>query len=138
MSQTIKTLAQVSDETRIRLLLPRLVSQYGTQAVRIANNLVRGWKLRHPVEREPVHTSAILDFEDISFVEVASEKCVRIGVGPRLITASGENAKKLLTWARGCGSLKGRDHQIPRIPDDIQFDRSVFDVCVQDGELAFA
>ncbi len=137
MLQKPKTFAEITDRTRLKLLFIRLAGQYGTQAVSVDNNLTRGWKLKCPVERHPARTTTLINFEGTSFVEVVDEECVRIGVGERLMTASGANARKLLAWARTCGAQKPKE-PIPKIPSDIKFDRSIFNVCVQDGELAFA
>jgi hypothetical protein len=137
MLQRPKTFAKTSDGTRLKFLFLRLVGQDGTQAVSIDNNLTRGWKLQCPVERHPARTTAIMNFEEVSFVTIVDEACVRIGVGERLMTASGANARKLLAWARTCGALKPKD-PIPKIPADVKFDCSIFNICVQDGELAFA
>lgn len=138
MSQKVKTTSRISEVSRLKLSFLKIVGQCGHEiSVMIENNLVRGWKLRHPVERQPVRKMCIVDFSDISFVVVASETCVRIGIGERLLTASGENAKKLLAWARACGQGKAKT-LIPMLPSDIMFDLSNFSVCVRDGELAFA
>lgn len=138
MLEQPKTIAKINDASRLKLLFLKMVGQYGPLTrVKIENNLVRGWKLRHPVEREPVRTTGVVNLGNISFVEIASETCVRIGIGERLLTASGENAKKLLAWARACGQGKAKT-LIPMLPSDIMFDRSNFGVCVRDGELAFA
>ncbi len=138
MLEQPKTIAKINDASRLKLLFLKMVGQYGSQTrVKIENNLVRVWKLRHPVERQPVQKMCIVDFSDITFVVVASETCVRIGIGERLLTASGENAKKLLAWARACGQERAGT-TIPMLPSDIMFDRSNFGVCVRDGELAFA
>ncbi len=138
MSQKVETTSGISEASRLKLLFLKMVGQYGPLTrVKIENNLVRGWKLRHPVEREPVRTTGVVNLGNISFVEIASETCVRIGIGERLLTASGENAKKLLAWARACGQGKAKT-LIPMLPSDIMFDRSNFGVCVRDGELAFA
>lgn len=138
MLKTIQTGARSSVEACLLQSILKLSGQYGPQArIRIEHNLVRGWKPRPPVEREPVRATGIINLDDISFVVVENDTCVRIGVGERLLTASGENAMKLLAWARTCGQRKVKT-LIPLIPGDIMFDRSVFNVCVRDGELAFA